>query len=123
MASRQAVYEAIDGERVYQAKVWNEDTTPSGGKHEVAAFLTYMREYLNRADFLASTVAGDGKAGPGSAFEGESALDMIRKVTALGVACMEQNGAPKRQNLKDQEEPGCEHVSGPYRCSNCAYES
>lgn len=96
MASRQAVYEAIDSERTYQETRWNPETTPSGGLHEVPAFLTFMREYLRRAELVASTVAGDGVAPPGHEFEGESSLDMIRKVTALGVACMEQNGAPKR---------------------------
>lgn len=92
MATRNDVYVAINTERAYQAKVWNEGTTESGGRHETAAFLTYMREYLRRAELLSSTLA-DGAVNEA----GECDLDMIRKVTALGVACMEQHGAPKRQ--------------------------
>ncbi len=114
---RDDVYGAIDGERDYQDKRWTANNTPSKGRHETAAFLTYMREYLRRAELLASSFADDGVAPPSHEFMGESALDFVRKITALGVACMEQNGAPRRA------EPGCEHVSGPTRCSNCAYES
>ncbi len=87
-ATRAEVYEAIDGERAYQAK-WAEKP------HETAAFLTYMREYLRRAEALTS-IWPDGVATAGP-FAGETDLDMVRKITALGVACMEQNGAPGRK--------------------------
>ena len=93
MASRKEVYEAIDGEREYQGAVWNAKTTSSEGQHETAAFILYMEEYLTRARKLSSTLA------EGATDEnGEEALDFVRKVTALGVACMEQNGAPTRRN-------------------------
>lgn len=89
--TRDMVYEAIDGERDYQGSVWNADTTSSGGQHETAAFILYMEEYLARARELSATLA------EGATNEnGEEALDFVRKVTALGVACMEQNGAPRR---------------------------
>ncbi len=96
--SRKEVYEAIDGERDYQEKRWNRNSTPSKGQHETAAFLTYMREYLRRAELLSSECADDTVAPPGHKFAGECDLDFVRKVTALGVACMEQNGAPRRIN-------------------------
>jgi hypothetical protein len=88
---RSLVYKALDGERDYQDSRWNADTTSSAGQHEVAAFILYMEEYLARARELVSTLA-DNEANE----NGESALDFVRKVTALGVACMEQNGAPRR---------------------------
>lgn len=90
--SRKLVYEAIDGERDYQDSVWNADTTSSGGQHETAAFILYMEEYIARARKLSSSLA------EGATDEnGEEALDFVRKVTSLGVACMEQNGAPRRR--------------------------
>lgn len=89
MATREEVYEAIDGERTYQTK-WN--TAESRGKHEVGAFILFMEEYLSQARRLESTLDGGGNA-PSDC---EGSLDFVRKVTALGVACMEQNGAPKR---------------------------
>ena len=94
---RADVYEAIDGERAYQDKLWNLDTTSSAGRHETAAFLTYMRVYLNRADLLSSTLADNEVAPEDHEFAGECDLDFVRKVTALGIACMEQHGAPQRK--------------------------
>ncbi len=93
MVTREQVYEAIDGERDYQGSRWNADTTSSEGQHEVAAFILYMEEYLARARELASTLA-DNETNE----NGEEGLDFVRKVTALGVACMEQHGAPKRHS-------------------------
>ena len=96
MVSREEVYVAIDGERDYQEQCWNADTTDSGGLHETAAFLLYMEEYLARARKLSASLA------VGAVDEnGEQDLDFVRKVTALGIVCMEQNGAPKRLGPND----------------------
>lgn len=51
-------------------------------------FLVYMKDYIDAALNLLSH-APDEVAEP-------SARHNIRKVTALGVACMEQFGAPRR---------------------------
>lgn len=84
---RSKVYEAIDGERAYQEARWHEGTTPSCGKHTATEFILFMEHYLEGARKLASTTA-----------EGNTeVLDFVRKVTALGVACMEENGAPRRE--------------------------
>ncbi len=85
MTSREEVYAAIDSERDYQAK-W--DSAESGGKHEVAAWILYMEHYLQQARELESTAAAEDVR--------EKVLSKIRCVAALGVACMEQHGAPKR---------------------------
>lgn len=76
---REAVYNVIDAERDYQREKWGEE------KHEVASFVTYMQHHLTRAIAEVSTQ-----------HTVEAALDQIRKVTALGVACMEQNGWVER---------------------------
>jgi hypothetical protein len=94
---RADVYKAIDGEREYQQK-WED--AESKGIHETGAFILFMEHYLQEARRLESTLENggngrridDGLPGP------EGSLDFVRKVTALGVACMEQNGAPEREN-------------------------
>ncbi len=88
MATRAEVYAAIDGEREYQDRRWNADTTTSEGKHSLEEWIVYMEDYLAEAKHILSRTAWQ---------DGQSkALDAIRKVTALGVACMEQHGAPQR---------------------------
>lgn len=87
-ATRSEVYAAIDGERAYQDSRWNASTTESEGKHTVAEFILYMEHYLTQARVLVSTQP-DPKAN-------RDGLDFLRKVTALGVACMEQNGVVER---------------------------
>ncbi len=91
MPTRARVYQAVDGERSYQMK-W--DDAESKGVHETGAFLLFMEHYLAEARRLESTIENGGN---GDNFEGEGSLDFVRKVTALGVVCMEQNGAPYRQ--------------------------
>lgn len=86
--SREAVYAAIDSERDYQDSRWNPETTPSGGKHPVGSWLTFMRSYLRQAEEQISRGAD-----PEAPL---AALHTIRKITAMGVAAMEQNGAPLR---------------------------
>lgn len=83
MVTREEVYKALDSEREYQNKLWG------GHAHDnfnsVGDFLTYIDMYLTRAKEQYTTVAGHG-----------AALEMLRKVTALGVACFEIHGVPKR---------------------------
>ena len=106
---REKVYKIIDSERDYQKKRWGGDQ-----ETQINSFILYMEHHLQRAREVASTQT-NGNNNPGAT--GESSLDCIRKVTALGVACMEANGAPKRAPA------GCEHVYGPFRCAECAYDS
>jgi len=86
LTTREEVYQALDSERDYQDRRWGPEQ--SSGKHSVAEFLLYMQDYLTQAinqssrnaDPLATTLA----------------LDTVRKITAMGVACMEQNGVVDR---------------------------
>jgi hypothetical protein len=98
---RDEIYDVIDGERRYQVEKWGQGGTALGCRpsrfpvfhgqdgpehaHEVAAFITFMRHYLTLADQAATTEAGD-----------DNALDILRKVVALGVNCFEQHGVPAR---------------------------
>jgi hypothetical protein len=86
--TRQDVYAVIDGERDYQDSRWNASTTPTEGRHSVEEFVLYMEHYLQEARRLLST-----QASPKATHDG---LDFVRKVTAMGVACMEQNGVVPR---------------------------
>jgi hypothetical protein len=90
---RADVYKAIDGEREYQQK-WED--AESKGKHETGAFILFMEHYLKEARRLESTLENGGNVN-WKVNGKEGSLDFVRKVTALGVACMEQNGAPERE--------------------------
>ena len=70
------VFSAIDGERDYQDTKWGKPHP-----HEIASFVLFMRGYHNKVVMRASTESG-----------WNGALDELRKVATLGVACMEQHG-------------------------------
>jgi hypothetical protein len=83
---RAEVYAAIDSERDYQDMRKHRD---SGAEtHSPEEFLLYMQDYLTEAVHAAARLWGP-EAKP-------KIMEIVRKVTALGVACMEQHGAPKR---------------------------
>ena len=82
---REDVYKLIDGEREYQNTRWEEGRPMIDAETPVAAWILYMETHLNLAKkeiyFLKKDVA----------------LEQIRKVTALGVACMENNDTKARK--------------------------
>lgn len=94
MPSRAEVYAAIDSERAYQhSRAVAADGTDNGEhRHTTEEFLLYMEDYLNEARRQASRHWTPGGVGDANS----PALHTLRKVVALGVACMEQNGAPPR---------------------------
>lgn len=86
------VCEALYNERIYQKRRWGVRSDPHSfdfteKPHTVCDFLTYMRDYLAEADKAATRNSGD-----------ELALDALRKVVTLGIACFEQHGVPDRGN-------------------------
>lgn len=81
--TRREVYEVIDGEREYQEQKWE------GHEHTPTEWLVYMQDYITEALHFVSRNP-DPTAN-------EFALHNIRKVTALGVACMEQRGVRYRE--------------------------
>lgn len=94
--SRALVYAALDSERDYQEMRRGRDgdttLTTLDGKypdHTPEEYLLYMEHYMHLARETASTVWGPACK--------PATMEIIRKVTALGVACMEANGAPLRE--------------------------
>ena len=79
MVSRKHVYIAIDEERDYQNLKW------AGHKHEVGAYLTILKVYIDKAAHEWCGESGDAKA-----------KHQIRKIAAIAVACMEENGVMPR---------------------------
>ena len=79
---REDVYKVLDGERDYQDSKWGVQTD-QGKRTE--NFIVYMQAYLNQAVNDITFNKGD-----------EKALDTLRKVVGLGIACFEINGVPKR---------------------------
>ena len=86
MTERSDVYAALDSEREYQRK-W-EVESESKGLHSIEEFFLYIEDYVSEAKHILSRESIQA-ARP-------KALHIMRKVTALGVAAMEQHGAPKR---------------------------
>jgi|WetSurMetagenome_2_1015567.scaffolds.fasta_scaffold58665_4 hypothetical protein len=80
---REKVYQAIDTEREYQQNKW------PGHTHTLEEYILYMYDYLDEAKHLVSRGSYEDCFSP--------TLEVIRKVTALGVACMEDNGAIERK--------------------------
>lgn len=86
---RKAVYKAIDGERAYQLRRYGYRTKPGKQLLEiqkpVESYILYMEEHLAEARKLVSSCTDD-----------VDARKEIRKVIALGVCCLEQNGITPR---------------------------
>jgi hypothetical protein len=80
---RDTVYNIIDGERDHQDAKWGciEDHP-----HEVGGWILIMESLLADARKAWQSKTGD-----------RDAMSEIRKVIAVGVAAMEQHGAPRRQ--------------------------
>jgi hypothetical protein len=81
---RLEVYKRIDGERNYQelrkqALGWSE-------KHSVGDWVVFMEQYMRQAIERGSKESG-----------WNGALEELRKVAALAIACFEEHGVPERQ--------------------------
>lgn len=81
---REDVYKLIDGEREYQNERWKNDIMPSG----TWEWIVYMEDYLTEAKHILSRQEAP-ECYP-------AAMAIIRKVTAMGVAAMEQIKTPAR---------------------------
>ncbi len=91
---RTDVYAALDSERAYQNSRWSRtpaDIAAGHNPHSVCEWLTYMRYYIDKGLEM-STTSNDPQAEV-------AALPFARKVAALGVVCMEQHGAPRREGF------------------------
>ena len=87
-ALREEVYAAFDSERNYQDGKWGNTLSgdrPGDGTRTVDEFALYIAGYTADLTHNASHFGPTGDK-----------LDIIRKIGALCVACMEQHGAPKR---------------------------
>lgn len=80
--TRQEVYRVINQEREYQEQRWSRPAH----NHSVTEYLVFIDHYVKQA--MARVSVEDGEAG---------ALPDIRKIAALAVACMEENGVAYRE--------------------------
>ncbi len=86
---RQEVYKLIDGERDYQDRRWNADTTTSQGWHSTQEWLSFIQDYANEGLHLGTREADQ--------IAYMKQLAILRKIAGMAVAAMEQHGAPKRE--------------------------
>ena len=99
---REDVYKIIDGERAYQDTVRKEYEHDERDQLNIslAEWLLYIETQLNKA-----------KAAVYALSDEATTMCIVRKITALGVACMENNGTPERflpplmnkKDIKNQE--------------------
>ena len=87
-ATRQEVYSLIDEERDYQDQKWNPQFTWTGGQHSVSEWILYIEDYVQEARNILAR-----NPDPQATYK---ALDILRKIAAMSVAAMEQNGIVKR---------------------------
>lgn len=95
--NQEEALEAVIGERLFQDRKWG---TIQERPREVGTYLTLMRKILGDAEKAYCESIGD-----------TSALHELRKVLAVGLACLEQYGAPSRRAINDSGDIGkAEHV-------------
>ena len=70
---------AIEGEQAYQSKKWPDRN------HPVAGWILIMDELIKDGKTNSVTQAGD-----------RPSLEIVRKIAATAVTCMDQNGAIER---------------------------
>jgi hypothetical protein len=94
MPTREEVFKAINSERKYQEK-WDKERedNPKLDSYKdkdksIETWILWMEEYLSKA-----------RTGATNSIDKGSPLENIRKVIALGVACMEYHGAPTRYEI------------------------
>lgn len=74
--NRQDVHRLLDAERDYQKAKWGDR------QHSVPAWLLVLRQELNEAMEAWATTGDDA-----------AAMDEVRQVAAVAIACLEQHGA------------------------------
>ena len=88
-ASREQVYAAIDTERDYQDRTWRDQEIPEiNNRLTIGEFILLLEEYAAKAR-AAWAVEPKPEV---------NALDIMRKCAGIAVNCMEQHGAPKRED-------------------------
>lgn len=86
MEKIETVFEALADEREYQDALWG--PTATRGDHTLTEFLTYIRSYVNEGLEVMSRKE-DKVAIPDT-------KHIMRKIGALAVAAMQQNGVARR---------------------------
>ncbi len=68
----------------YQSKRWNKDTTSTEGIHDVFEFATFIQDYNNEMIHILSR--------KGEPVASEEAMHILRKIAAMCVSALYQNG-------------------------------
>ena len=92
-STQEEVFKGLQSERRYQTCRWGRRQNVGEADffvedwHSVGDYLVFIRQHLRDAEEALTTTPSD-----------LAALDEIRKLTALGIACLEQHGCPIRSN-------------------------
>ena len=103
---RDEVYAVIDGERLYQDSLWTveEDGQTVPNDLTIGEFILLLEDYVAEAR----------KQWAQEKKPEQRALNVVRKIAAISVNCMEQHGAPERNSL-DILSAGVELEGGTYQ--------
>lgn len=89
MTPREKAFVAISSERLYQERIWRRTLSDGRKSEECHRTIDEYAAYLQRYQNILIEVCGTSDCP-------EEKLDVVRKIAALAVACMEQNGAVNR---------------------------
>lgn len=93
MTSREEVYAALDSERAYQLFRAFQIGDTKEHFHSLEEWTVYIQNYIDELTTSLSRVWRLNSVAT------TNELDILRKITAMGVAAMEQHGAPRREDF------------------------
>jgi hypothetical protein len=99
-STRQEVYAAIDQERAFQDTLWPGRECGTSNPLKIGEFILLVEEYAAKA-----RTAWTKEKAPEM-----EALDIVRKIAAIAVNCMEQHGAVPREG--NNETPTSRELNG-----------
>jgi hypothetical protein len=82
------VFQAVHQERDYQDSRWDSSTTATCGVHSNVEFLAFIQDYVNEALHYCARHGEPGAT--------EFSAHSLRKIAAMAVAALEQNGVQHR---------------------------
>ena len=92
--NRKEVYTAIDSERDYQDNKWLSTPESRHEHHSPEEWFIYIEDYVNEAKHILSREA--------YGICEQKAMDIMRKVGAMAVCAMEQNGTKQREGFEKE---------------------
>lgn len=92
---RSQVYKAIDSERKYQNKIWNNHENKKENIHSFEYWCMHIEDHIIEAKHILSRNSSD--------IANPIVSDIMRKIAAMAVCSMEQHGVKNRNMIESWE--------------------